>query len=170
MSQELNARDIVLSSIPKTLDELKAMPESDLKDPYKVVALLICSLNRYAKSKEDCYAMIDYLMGPRDLSNYDKQFIRERMMDGNDYIPRSYFKGSVTGNNYTPLQPLTVHLFENIYSNQEPNFKVVYVYSGGADSPRSVKLRFKPSTEQWFVWEQFLLVGIREPKSLDVWL
>ena len=41
------------------------------------------------------------------------------------------------------------------------------VKSGGADSPRQVVLRSKPSTGQWFLWDQFLLSGIRKPKSQD---
>jgi hypothetical protein len=32
-----------------------------------------------------------------------------------------------------------------------------------------VTLRLKPSTGQWFLWDQMLLAGIREPKSKDAW-
>jgi hypothetical protein len=39
--------------------------------------------------------------------------------------------------------------------------------SGGADSPRQIKLRRKG--EQWFLWEQFLLPDIRKPESSNPW-
>jgi hypothetical protein len=41
--------------------------------------------------------------------------------------------------------------------------------NGGADHARTVTLRLKLSTGQWFLWDQMLLAGIREPKSRDVW-
>jgi hypothetical protein len=51
----------------------------------------------------------------------------------------------------------------------EEGYKKFDVKSGGADSPRQVVLRSKPSTGQWFLWDQFLLSGIRKPKSQDEW-
>ena len=39
----------------------------------------------------------------------------------------------------------------------------------GADSARQIRLRTKPSTGQWFLWEQFLLSDIRVPVSADPW-
>ena len=45
----------------------------------------------------------------------------------------------------------------------------LYVVCSGADSPRPLKLRMKPSTGQWFLWEQQLLAGIRIPKAADPW-
>ena len=45
----------------------------------------------------------------------------------------------------------------------------VQVESGGADSPRQIRLRTKPSTGEWFLWEQFILSDIRPPKSADPW-
>ena len=46
---------------------------------------------------------------------------------------------------------------------------VLVGFSGGADSARQIKLRTKPSTGQWFLWEQFLLADIRKPVSADPW-
>lgn len=40
---------------------------------------------------------------------------------------------------------------ENPYSFDEENWATLYVTSGGADSPRPIKLRRKPSTNQWFI-------------------
>jgi hypothetical protein len=44
----------------------------------------------------------------------------------------------------------------------------LHIRSGGADSPREVVLRQK-GDGQWLLWEQFLTVGIRQPKSADPW-
>ena len=46
-------------------------------------------------------------------------------------------------------------------------YATLYLRSGGADSPRQVKLRRKG--EQWFLWEQFLLSDIRTPAKDDPW-
>ena len=49
-------------------------------------------------------------------------------------------------------------------------YLTLYVNCSGADSPRPLKLRKKPSTGQWFLWEQQLLAGIRIPAAADPWL
>ena len=36
------------------------------------------------------------------------------------------------------------------------------------DSPRPIKLRRK-GNGQWFLWEQYLMTGIRIPTSADPW-
>lgn len=51
----------------------------------------------------------------------------------------------------------------------EQGYLTLHIRSGGADSPRQIKLRQKPSTGQWFLWEQFLLSDIRPPVSADPW-
>ena len=47
------------------------------------------------------------------------------------------------------------------------DFLTLYVHSSGADNDRIVEVRRKPSTGQWFLWEQMLLAQIREPN--DPW-
>ena len=61
--------------------------------------------------------------------------------------------------------------FENPYSRDQfdDGYLTLYIKSGGGDNPRQVKLRTKPSTGQWFLWEQFLLSDIRQPVSADPW-
>ena len=41
--------------------------------------------------------------------------------------------------------------------------------SGGADAPRPIKLRRKPSTNQWFVNEIQCLADIKVPTGQDAW-
>ena len=114
--------------------------------------------------------MLEYLHGPKGLSVYDKQFLADRFRD-KDYVPRSYLAGATPQNNYEPTAPYTVTVFENPYSRDHlaEGYLTLHIRSGGADSPRQIKLRNKPSTGQWFLWEQFLLSDIRPPVSADPW-
>ena len=84
---------------------------------------------------------------------------------------RSYLVGSTPENNYTPVQPYRVTVSENTYSRTQivDGYLTLYVACSGADSPRPLKLRNKPSTGQWFLWEQQLLTGIRIPQVADPW-
>ncbi len=159
---------VTFEKLPETLDELKALPESSLQEPQFTAALTVAALCAFPKDREACYAMMEYLCGSKGLSPADKGFIRDRFMDGVDYIPRSYFDGATPDNEYTPTQPLTVTVYENPVKLEE-GYMGLLLQSGGADSRRQLTLRLKPSTGQWFLWEQYLLSGIRIPKSRDAW-
>lgn len=163
------AIQVTFSALPSTLEELMALPQSALRSPEDAAALTVAALCAYPGDPAACYAMLDYLRGPRPLSPMEKQFIRDRFMDGKDYIPRSYFLGATPQNNYTPAWPFTVELTDSNSPIAEPGYKKFDVRSGGADSPRPILLRNKPSTGQWFLWEQSLLAGIRVPVSQDEW-
>ena len=104
------------------------------------------------------------------MSVMDKQFIADRFRD-KDYVPRSYFEGATPQNNYEPNRPYKLVIAENPYSRDQlkDGYLTLHVKSGGADSARQIKLRTKPSTGQWFLWEQFLLADIRKPVSADPW-
>ena len=160
---------VTLSAFPKSLDEMLQLPEAGLTGPEAVVALTVASLLAYETSPEESYKMLDYLRGPRPLSNLEKQFLRERLGGGKMYIAKSYLEGAVPTNNYTPSVPFTVHCADSFAQFAEEGYKRFDVYSGGADSPRPVTLRLKPSTGQWFLWEQILIVDIRVPVSQDPW-
>lgn len=160
---------VTFASLPKTLAELKAMPEAALTKPEEVAALTVAALCAYPENRDECYAMLDYLRGPRPLSPMEKQFIRDRFMDGRDYLARSYFAGATPDNGYEPAMPCTVELTDSAAQFAEEGYRRFDIRSGGADSPRQITLRLKPSAGQWFLWEQALLVGIRVPKSQDPW-
>ncbi len=55
------------------------------------------------------------------------------------------------------------------YSFGTDNWATMYVMSGGADSPRTIKLRQKPSTGEWFLNEIQCLSDIRVPAAADPW-
>ena len=159
---------VTLRQIPTSLAQMQAMPEAALKQPEHTAALTIAVLCMYPIDKEAALEMLNYLQGPRGVTPYDKQFLADRFRD-KDYVPRSYFAGATPQNNYEPSEPLTVTVFENPYSRGQDGYLTLHVRSGGADSPRQIKLRNKPSTGQWFLWEQFLLADIRQPVSADPW-
>ena len=160
---------VTLAKLPENLEELQGMEEAKRKNPQDVAALTIAALCLYPRDKEACYGLLDWLRGPRPLSTMEKQFIRDRFMDGKDYLPRSYFSGATSDNDYQPSEPLTLVFRDRANQPVEKEYRILEIYSGGADSPRTVTLRQKPSTGEWFLWDQALLAGIRIPKSQDEW-
>ena len=54
--------------------------------------------------------------------------------------------------------------------DMEPGYLRLFLRTAGADSPRPIKLRQKPSTGEWFLWEYSSpLSGIRIPAAQDPW-
>ena len=153
-------------SLPESLEELKELPEATLDTPFKTAALTLCALCAYSKDEEVGKEMLNWLKGPQPLSNAELQFLKERIT-GRTHVPFSYFAGAKPDNDYTPDEPFTLTISDNPYSYQNQNYAVMHLKSGGADSPRQIKLRKKGN--QWFLWEQFVLVDIRAPKSADPW-
>jgi len=151
---------VTFQTLPKNLSEMQQLPQAALTQPQDAAALFLAAMCRFSEDRDAAYEMIDYLRGPRPLSAYEKQFLRDRMTD-TDAVPRSYFSGAVPGNSYTPNQPYTVTFETNPYSYAEEGYVKLFCASGGADSPRSVVLRKQGSTGKYFLWEQYLLVGIR---------
>ena len=160
---------VAFDKLPETLEELQALPEAGRKAPQDTAALTIAALCRYPGNREACYEMLNWLRGPRPMNEMEKQFIRDRFMDGKDYIPRSYFSGARPENDYRPSVPLTLVFRDRANQPAEKDYRILEISSGGADSPRTVTLRQKPSTGEWFLWEQMLLAGIRVPVSQDEW-
>jgi len=160
---------ITFEKLPTTLAELQALPQAKLQKPEDTAALTVAALCAYPESPEDCFEMLNFLRGPRPLSVMEKQFIRDRFLDGKDYIPRSYFAGATPENDYTPSVPYAVEFTDSVTPVAEDGYKRFDVRSGGADTARPITLRHKPSTGEWFLWEQILLAGIRAPKSRDAW-
>jgi len=160
---------ITWNQLPKTLEELQTLPQADLKTPEGTAALTVAALAVYPTNPEECYRMLNFLRGPRPLSAYEQQFIRDRFMDGKEYLVMSYFKGATPANNYTPNVPYVLEFSDSAAQFAEEGYKRFDIRSGGADSPRQITLRLKPSTGEWFLWEQAILVGIRVPVSQDPW-
>ena len=160
---------ITFNALPKNLAELQALPESCMDTPFKTAALTVCALCAYASNKDAGVEMLNFLKGPQPLSNLELQFLRDRFMDGNTYVPVSYFEGAKPDNNYTPSEPFTIEVFSNPYSYDNEGYARLFIRSGGADSERPITLRKQGSTGKWFLWEQMLLADIRKPAAQDPW-
>ena len=76
--------------VPKSVEELKALPESDMDSPYKSAALAMLVLCNYKNDVEGTHSMLDFLKGPEPLNPYEKQFLRDRLRD-KEYKPFSFF-------------------------------------------------------------------------------
>lgn len=155
------------AALPESLAEMKALPEATLASPFATAALTVCALCVYAADKSIGTEMLNFLRGPRPLSNHDISFLNDRFSDGH-HVPFSYFKGAVPANNYTPDTPFTITVTSGPYSDANEGYKKLYIKSGGADSPREIVLR-RLGDGRWMLWDQFLLVSIRKPKSDDPW-
>ena len=168
----IGGRTYTFNRLPQNINELQALPEASLTDPYAVAALTLAALTRYGTSSSDCFEMLNFLKGPEPLSGYEKQFIRERL-EGKTYKPFSYFRGATPQNNYTPNRPYKVTIDSNQYSfttdGSGHQWCTMWVTSGGADNPRSIKLRKKGSTGQWFLNDIQCLSDIRTPAGQDKW-
>ena len=158
---------IVFSSLPSTFEEFASLPQAALSTPFDTAAMTVLAFCYYPQNKDLALQMVNYLRGPRPLSGGDISFIADRFRDS-DYVPRSYFEGSTPANDYTPAEPYTIIVSESPYSYQNEGYATLYITSGGADSPRSVQMR-KAKDGKWYLWEQFILVGIRQPESANPW-
>lgn len=156
------------ANIPAGLAELQAFPEASMDSAFKTAALVMIALCNLEKNETATFEMLDYLKGPESLSGYEKQFIKERL-SGKYYKTFSFFAGATKENGYTPTVPYTITVSENPYSFDEENWAVMYVTSAGADGPRPIKLRKKPSTGQWFLNDIQCLADIRTPANADPW-
>lgn len=157
------------TALPESLAELQALPEASLDSPFKTAALTVCAICAYAADKNIGTEMLNWLRGPRPLGNQDISFLNDRFRDGKTYVPFSYFKGAKPDNDYTPNEPYTLTIFTNPYSDANPDYMKLFLESSGAENAREIVLRKRESDGKWFLWDQFILVGIKEPKSADPW-
>ena len=155
------------TDLPESLAQLQALPEAALTSPFQTAALTVCALCAYGAEPEVGIEMLNWLKGPRPLTNHEISFLKDRFRDG-VHVPFSYFAGATPDNDYIPSRPLTITIEAGPYADANPGYKKLHIRSGGADTPREVVLRQK-GDGQWLLWDQFLMVGIRQPKSEDPW-
>ena len=159
---------VTIQKLPTTAAEFASMPQMDLTKPENTCAMLLVALQLYTKDKNAGVEAVNLLRGPRPLSPYDIQFLRDRLCD-KLYLPLAYFDGATPQNNYTPSQPLTLQILSDPRPQDvEDGYLRVFLKTAGADSPRPIKLRRKG--ENWYLWEySSILSGIRIPVKEDPW-
>ena len=100
-------------TLPESLEEMQALPEAALEDPFQTAALTVCALCAYAADKCIGTKMLNWLRGPRPLSPHDLSFLNDRFREGH-YVPFSYFAGATPENDYTPKPPFTLTFEEGL--------------------------------------------------------
>ncbi len=163
-----NTDAFTFASLPTNVAELQALPESSLDSAFKTTALTLAVLCNYEHNPDATIEMLGFLKGPGEVSGFEKQFIKEHL-GSEGYKARSFFEGATPQNSYKPNVPYKITVIENPYSFDNENWATLYVQSGGADNPRPMKLRKKPSTGQWFLVEIQCLADIRVPVEEDPW-
>ena len=160
---------VTIEKIPQTLEEFEALAAGE-KTPEKICALFLCAACLFDKDKEAGTAALNILRGPRPMTPYDVQFLRDRL-SGKSYLPLAYFEGATPENGYKPSVPYVLNVKEDPRpQDTEAGYKRVFLTTKGADSPRPMKLRQKGSTGEWFLWEHTgVLVSIRTPAAEDPW-
>ena len=128
------------TSLPESLAEMQALPEASLDTPFKTAALTVLALCAYAADRNIGTEMLNWLRGPRPLNGQ-----------------------------YTPSEPYTIIIESNHVSSEEQGYIKLFIPCGGADDPRPIKMRQRGSDGKWFLWEQYLLTGVRTPKAADPW-
>ncbi|MBE5784286.1 MAG: hypothetical protein E7330_00645 [Clostridiales bacterium] len=161
---------VTFTALPDSLSAFRALPQLDLSNPENTCALLLAALNLYVKNKEAGIEAINMLRGPRPMSPFEVQFVRDRLID-KPYLPLSYFSGATVQNSYTPSVPYTLSFLPDPRPQDvEEGYMRLYVRSAGADSPRVITLRRKASGNEWFLWEYSgVFLGIRIPANEDPW-
>ncbi|MBQ2963811.1 MAG: hypothetical protein IJE14_04035 [Clostridia bacterium] len=163
-----HSETFTFNSLPTNVAELQALPEASLDSAFKTTALTLAVLCNYEHNPDATIEMLNFLKGPGEVSGFEKQFIKEHL-GSEPYKARSYFEGATPQNSYKPDMPYRITVIENPYSFDNQDWAVLYVKSGGADNPRPMKLRRKPSTGQWFLVEIQCLADIRVPVEEDPW-
>ena len=166
-NKKADSASVVFNSLPETYEQFVALPQASLSTPFDTAAMTVLAFCFYPEDKDLSLKMVQFLKGPADFTAQQKQFIADRFMDS-DYVPRSYFKGAVPGNDYLPSQPYTIEMTTDSHSYDSEGYVSVRLRSGGADSPRSITVR-QAKDGKWYLWEQYILVGIRQPESSNPW-
>lgn len=156
---------IILNELPQSA---AAFAAADLSRPEMTCALFLAALRLYTQDANAGVEAMNVLRGPRAMTGFDTQFLRDRLR-GRTYLPLSYFDGATPQNGYTPARPYALQVLPDPRPQDiEPGYLRVYLKSGGADSPRPMKLRQKGAS--WYLWEySSILSGIRIPAEEDPW-
>lgn len=156
----------IFENVPDTYDGFAALLRGGLTEPERTAGLLLLALNLYTKDANAGIRAMDGLRGPRPMTPYDAQFLRDRLRD-KPYLPLAYFEGASPKNGYVPSLPPVLDAVRDTQPAPSGYIKL-FLKTAGADTPRPVTLRQKGA--DWFAWEySSILLGIRIPESQDPW-
>ena len=153
----------------KMLTSAADLQQLDLTDQYQSVCAIVFALAAYEDSPTSSKEMLEYINGPEDVSEYDIDFIKNQI-EQYPYVMRSYFDGTSPQKDYE-IKNISISVYNDNQSIEE-GYARFWLESSGADNKRSVMLRLKASTEQWFLFSDTykgLMAGIRKPASEDKW-
>ena len=140
---------VVFDSLPATFTEFTKLPEADLSAPENTCAMFLLALRIYVENRDMGIEAINFLRGPRPLSNYEIQFLDDRLGD-KKYLPMAYFDGATPKNNYDPPAPYTIGFLSDPRPQDcEDGYMRLCLKTAGADSPRAIRLRNKNGS--WYL-------------------
>ena len=86
---------VTIQSIPASLQEFETLAAGG-RQPERICALFLCALALFDKDRDAGTAAMNLLRGPRPMTPYDCQFLRDRLR-GKAYLPLAYFEGAENG-------------------------------------------------------------------------
>ncbi len=150
------------NALPQNAAEMQALFEYHTSTPHTTSALLMAAFARYIDSPQDGIDMLNVLRGPRELSQTEISFIKERFSD-KKYLPNSYFIGATVDNEYVPDMPMTIIVYDDPVQHPDEGYFYSNVKSAGADSARRIVTRLAKDGYH-YRWEyNGVMLSIREP-------
>ena len=160
-------KTLTFSRMLVSVDDLKQL---DITDEYQSVCAIIFTLARFEDDKDVSKQMLEYINGPEDVSDFDIDFMKNQIKQY-PYVIRSYFDNTSPEENYE-VKEVSITIKENLYSRDENDYVKLWLHSSGADFDRSVMLRKKESTGEWFLFSDTykgLMASIRIPTDENKW-
>ena len=134
---------VTIQSIPASLQEFETLAAGG-RQPERICALFLCALALFDKDRDAGTAAMNLLRGPRPMTPYDAQFLRDRLR-GKAYLPLAYFEGATPENGYQPRVPYRLNVLADPRPQDiEPGYLRVFLKTAGADSPRPINRRVVP--------------------------
>lgn len=87
---------VVIQKIPENLQEFEILAAKG-RQPEHICELFLCALALFDRDKDAGVAAMNLLRGPKPMTPYDCQFLRDRLR-GKAYLPLAYFEGATPGN------------------------------------------------------------------------
>ena len=124
---------VTIQSIPASLQEFETLAAGG-RQPERICALFLCALALFDKDRDAGTAAMNLLRGPRPMTPYDAQFLRDRLR-GKAYLPLAYFEGATPENGYQPRVPYRLNVLADPRPQDiEPGYLRVFLKTAGADS------------------------------------